>query len=259
MRQPLYLRLAAVAVLLLIVILIPISAWLRHAEIPPSAELLAVAPASLGVLMRDAHRLIASALLTLVLVINLVAWLGGGTYRRLRRPAIVLLAITLALALLGISAGGSRHAAVVLGHLFGGLLAAATAVWLTLVTIVPSGVKPSLPVSAAVAWTAVITVVLGGCAGAAGWPPAMILHIAGAIVLMGLLGYGLLRGGGRVWPALLLVAAAGASGWWAGRAGVDAVAATTHTGISMVLVLELTRLLFCTRAARTVRARFTGN
>ncbi|MDZ7735145.1 MAG: hypothetical protein U5P41_02610 [Gammaproteobacteria bacterium] len=230
MRQPLYVRAAAVAVLLLIVILVPISAWLRHAEIPPPAELLAAAPDSLGVLMRDAHRLIASTLLALVLVITLIAWTGSGTYRCLRRPVTVLLAITLALALLGITAGSSRHAAVVLGHLFGGLLAAATAAWLVLVTIAPnSGVKPSLPALVAIAWIAVITVVLGGFAGAAGWPPAMILHIAGAIVLAGLVGYGLVRTGGRGWPALLLVAAALASGWWAGQARVDTVAATTHT------------------------------
>jgi len=251
MRQPLYVRAAAVAVLLLIVILVPISAWLRHAGVPPPVELLATAPDSLGILMRDAHRLIASTLLALVLVITLIAWTGGGTHRSLRRAVTVLLAITLALALLGITAGSSRHAAVVLGHLFGGLLAAVTAAWLVLVTIAPnSGLRPPLPALAVIAWTAVITVVLSGFAGAVGWPSAMILHIAGAIVLAGLVGYGLVRTGGRGWPALLLVVAALASGWWAGQAGVDAVAVTTHTGVTMLLLLELTRLLFQSRAGR---------
>lgn len=251
MRQPLYLRTLAMVVLLLIVFLVPISAWLRHAEVPPATVLLATAPDSLGVFMRNAHRFIASTLLALVLVITLIAWTGGGTYRCLRRAVTMLLAITLALALLGITAGSSRHAAVVLGHLFGGLLAAATAAWLVLVTIARnSRVKPSLPALVTIAWTTVITVVLGGFAGAAGWPPAMFLHIAGAVVLASLLGYGLVITGGRGWPALLLVAAAYASGWWAGQPGVDDVAATTHTGVTMLLLLELTRLLFQSRAEK---------
>jgi len=259
MRQPLYLKSAAVAVLLLIVILIPISAWLRHAEIPPAA-VLATAPDNYGVLMRGAHRLIASTLLALVLVINVPAWLGGGTYRYLRRPATVLLAITLALALLGISAGSSRHIAGVLGHLFGGLFAAITAVWLVLAAVAPNGgIKPPLPALAAVAWTVVITLVLGGLAGPAGWALAMALHITGAMLLAGLLGYALIRSSGRGWSALLLLAAAGVSGWWAGRAGGDALAATTHTAAIMLLLLELVRLLFQSRSARSGFGRFKEN
>ena len=244
MRQPLYLRILAIAVLLLIVFLVPISAWLRHADIPSPAALLAAAPDSIGVHLREAHRFIASTLLALVVIINLVVWPSTGLSRRLRQPVALLLAVTLALALLGISAGGSDHPAVVLGHLFGGLLAAVIAAWLVVDAFAPIIMAhSSLPVSAGVAGAALAAVVLGGLAGPAGWSLAMPLHIAGAIVLFGLLCYALARTGGRGWLALLLIIAVAASGWWAGsRESADAFAATSHTLFVMLLLLELTRL-----------------
>jgi heme A synthase len=137
-------RLASLALLLLMAVVVLASAWLRlnaprapcdswpQCRLEQRIGALSPAPHEATAGVRFTHRVAASAALLLIVVIGVPAW------RRRRRTASRLLAVLLALALglsaLGVVTPGSRAAAVMLGNLLGGTLmfALAWALWRTL-------------------------------------------------------------------------------------------------------------------------------
>jgi cytochrome c oxidase assembly protein subunit 15 len=137
-------RLASLALLLLMAVVVLASAWLRlnapHAacdswpqcRLEQRVDALSPAPHEATDGVRFTHRVAASAALLLIVVMGVPAW------RRRQRTASRLLAVLLALALglsaLGVVTPGSRAAAVMLGNLLGGSLmfALAWALWRTL-------------------------------------------------------------------------------------------------------------------------------
>ncbi len=238
------LRAATVTAALLAAVLVPLSAYLRHAEMAPAAQQQATRPVVNAA--RSVHRLVASTLALVALALNIGAWLGRGPPRG---PAAVLLATAGGLAVLGVVAGGSRSPPVVLAHLAGGMLTAAAALWLALACNTSRRApSPRRPLTAAAFGTAG-TVVLGGLAATVEWSPMVAVHgafgagVASVILTAAVGGLVVDRPSAGEWRALALLAAVCLTGWWNARVGTTTVAATTHNAAVMLMVLEITRWL----------------
>ncbi len=127
------------------------------------------APA-LGVrVARAAHRVAATAVLALVAGLALVAWTQSPRWRRAGTPLALALAVTLALAALGVATPGSRVPAVALGNLLGGfailaLLAVAVAAARSPAADAPSPARDAAAI--AVLLVALGNAALGGSVGA---------------------------------------------------------------------------------------------
>lgn len=106
------------------------------------------------------HRLTASTLGVLILLLNVGAWIRG----RQRTLSAMILATTILLAILGLRSGGLLLPAVVLGNFLGGLLLATLLGWLMLVRYRPA--EPAPPYLRAI--------------------PAAMLLVAAAVIVTGI-------------------------------------------------------------------------
>jgi heme A synthase len=192
----------ALAVLLLMAVVVVASAWLRLAQPRPACgdwpgcraadrPALGVAAAvGLGAEatlrpVRNLHRMAATAVLVLLVVLAARARRRAARDRVLARRALAMLALALGLALLGVVTPGSRSAAVLLGNLLGGLLLFALA-WTTW-----RGLQaPPLPRPALTAWAAAAAVAwalqaaFGARAGAGVSDMAPVAHLALALFVV---------------------------------------------------------------------------
>lgn len=187
------------ACVLLMLVVTTASAWLRLAQPRPACHdwpgcrdagrpAVSTAPAAAAPLLaltRGTHRVAAST--ALVVVIALVAL---ALWRRPRHGvaaghALVLLALALGLALLGIVTPGSRATAVLLGNLLGGLLMLALA-WRLLRCLqgapAVSGPLAGAALAGMLVWTA--QAALGATAGAGSNATAPVAHLALALVAL---------------------------------------------------------------------------
>ena len=118
-----------------------LSAFLRHQALPADAATLVAAA-------RAAHRIAASSALLLVMA---MVWLGlrtGAAARVERALSWALLALALALALLGVFTSGARAPAVAMGNLLGGYLMLALAARLVQPAPAPGLGAPAIAVAA---------------------------------------------------------------------------------------------------------------
>src|SRR5581483_7596787 len=131
-------KLALVATALMLAILAS-SAYLRLSAIqggcaPGSACVAAAgaeqAPHGVRSLARAAHRLSASAVAVVALLLAALSWLRREGTRETRWVALLLVTLTAFLAVLGATAGGSSAPAVTLGNLLAGNAIAGAAWWL---------------------------------------------------------------------------------------------------------------------------------
>lgn len=206
------LRRLALACVLLMLAVTTASAWLRLAQPRPACAdwpacrmgermgerigerpaAAAVAPQLLGAaqmmaVVRGTHRVVASAVLVVVLAIAVLALarpprraLAGGL-------ALVLLGLALGLAVLGIVTPGSRSAAVLLGNLCGGLLMLALS-WRLLLELrgAPRAGRglARAALCGAVLW--VVQAALGALSGAGQMAAAPLAHVSVALVVLSL-------------------------------------------------------------------------
>ncbi len=193
-------RAIALACVVLMLLVVIASAWLRLAQPRPvcadwpgcrSAEqpvLANAAPSLLGhagvlTLVRATHRVAASTVLLLVIALVALALAQRPRAPVLGRRALVMLALTLALAALGVVTAGARSAAVLLGNLLGGfaLLAAA---WSALCDLqdrsAPTATLASWAAAGALCW--LLQAALGALAGARMADIAPFLHLGLALL-----------------------------------------------------------------------------
>lgn len=189
-------RLIALSCVLLMLVVVIASAWLRLAQTRPvcgdwpgcrSADmpvLSSAAPALLGqaqvlTLVRATHRVTASAVLLLVIALVALALAQRPRAPVLGRRALVMLALALALAVLGVLTPGSRSAAVLLGNLLGGLALLAVA-WSALCGLHdkarPTATLARWAMAGALCWW--LQAALGALAGARWVEAAPVAHIA---------------------------------------------------------------------------------
>ena len=140
MPSPLISKLALVATALMLAVLAS-SAFLRlsaaQAACAPgsacvSATVAEPAPGGARSFARAAHRLSASVVAVVALLLAALSWLRQEGTRETRWVALLLLALTAFLAVLGAAAGGSTATAVTLGNLLAGNAMAGGAWWLYL-------------------------------------------------------------------------------------------------------------------------------
>ena len=209
-------RLVALVCVLLMLVVVIASAWLRLAQLRPvcadwpgcrSADLpvlASAAPALLGhaevlTLVRATHRVTASTVLLLVIALVALALAQRPRAPALGQRALVMLALALALAVLGVVTAGSRSAAVLLGNLMGGFALLAVA-WLALCGLHdrprPTATLARWATAGALCWW--LQAALGALAGARMVDVAPLAHL---------------------WLALLAGPGAVAVGWTARRQG----------------------------------------
>jgi heme A synthase len=131
-------RIAALATVLILVILAS-SAYLRLSSPEGACAQDPVCAASVSSadqagparsIARAAHRISASVVAVLVLLVAALAWLRREGTRETRWVAVLLIALTVFLAALGAAAGGSQTPAVTWGNVLAGNAMAAAAWWL---------------------------------------------------------------------------------------------------------------------------------
>ncbi len=192
-------RAIALAIVLLMLLVILASAWLRLAQPRPACGdwpgcrsahplvLASTAPVLLGHasvlnIVRASHRLAASTVLLLVVALAALAWVRRPPVHALGRRALVMLGLTLALALLGVLTPGARSPAVLLGNQLGGFALLAVA-WSVLCGLRD---RPALSatlgrwaIAGALCW--LVQAALGTLAGARLLNTAPQLHLALAL------------------------------------------------------------------------------
>lgn len=232
-------RLAALACVLLMLVVVIASAWLRLAQLRPVCAdwpgcrsvdlpvLSSAAPALLGhaqvlALVRATHRVTASTVLLLVIALVALALAQRPRAPALGRRALVMLVLALALAVLGVVTAGSRSAAVLLGNLLGGFVLLAVA-WSALCGLheMPRPTAPLARWAAAGALFWWLQAALGALAGARMVDVAPLAHL---------------------WLALLAIPVAFAVGWSARRQGCAA------EGRALMVLALLQMLLGATAA-----------
>ncbi|MBX3693550.1 MAG: COX15/CtaA family protein [Steroidobacteraceae bacterium] len=119
------LRRMAQSCLLLTVLIITLSAFVRHRGAGPEADVLVA---------RAAHRVVASVTLLLVIAMVLASYTARPALRREGALALGLLGLALGLAVLGVVTPGSQLPAVTLGNLLGGFAMLALCARLVAVT-----------------------------------------------------------------------------------------------------------------------------
>lgn len=195
-------RALALGALLLMVVVVVASAWLRLAQPRPACidwpgcrDLLrptlgVAADAVIGgerllTVVRGAHRLSASALLLVVIALAALALARAPRDAALGRSALAMLALALGLAALGVVTPGARSAAVLLGNLLGGLalLALAWATWRRLRSM-PSPRRSLARWAAAGAALWLLQAALGARSGTAASAVAPVAHLALALLAL---------------------------------------------------------------------------
>lgn len=129
----------------LVFVVVAASAWLRLAAAPcppGGCESFVLADA-----VRLAHRVAAMGVTIVALVIAAIAWKAPARWGR-RGAALAILALVVALALVGRGSAGSPPPAVVLANVLGGFTLLAACVGLAAAARVPNG-RPSLALAAA--------------------------------------------------------------------------------------------------------------
>ena len=193
-------RAIALACVLLMLLVVVASAWLRLAQPRPlcgdwpgcrSADLpvrASTAPALLGqagvlTIVRASHRVAASTVLLLVCALAALAWVPRPRVTALGRRALVMLCLTLALAMLGMRTPGARSAAVLLGNQLGGFALLAVA-WSALCGLrgrpLPSDSLRRWATAGALCWS--LQAALGTLAGAGLLDAAPLLHLTLALL-----------------------------------------------------------------------------
>lgn len=136
MPSKLIARIAALATVLIVVIL-GSSAYLRLsatggacAQDAACASAVADQPGPAQRIARAAHRISASVVAVLVLLVSALAWLRREGTRETRWVAVLLIALTVFLAALGAAAGNSYAPAVTWGNVIAGNAMAAGTGWL---------------------------------------------------------------------------------------------------------------------------------
>lgn len=228
-RWLLWLRRLSLACVVLMLIVVVSSAWLRLAQLRPvcdgwpgcrsaaAAELRSAAAPWMGsdgvmAVVRGTHRSAASAMLPATVALALLA-----LSRRPRLPttgqrALAMLGLALALAALGVVTPGSRSPGVMLGNHLGGLLLLAIT-W-TCWRGLAGGVAATPQVAGwarrlALLW--LLQAALGGWSGAGFGGPAALLHLAlAAPAVLGAFALGMIGQRQRCSGALALTLAAAA-------------------------------------------------
>ena len=193
-------RAIALACVLLMLLVVIASAWLRLAQPRPACGdwpgcrsaaqpvLASAAPALLGdtrvlALVRAIHRVAASTVLLLVIALVAVALAQRPRAPTLGRRALVMLALTLALAVLGVVTAGARSAAVLLGNLLGGFVLLAVA-WAALRGLhdrpAPAATLARWATAGALCW--LLQAALGALAGARMVDAAPFVHLGLALL-----------------------------------------------------------------------------
>jgi cytochrome c oxidase assembly protein subunit 15 len=192
------------------------------------------------------HRMAAAAMLVAVLLIVAGSVPPRGTPQQ-AREAFALLAVVVALAVLGVFTAGSRAPAVALGNVLGGFVMLGLSAWLAL----PAGSRRWLP-----PWVlalAALQLVAGAASSVlqAAWQPGRAgllgLHIAGAVLLAAALAAGVRRAAAARRPeaglAAALLAAQLALGvaLWLGRLALPLGAAWLHNIAAAALLVLVVR------------------
>lgn len=183
-RLRLLLARAALAAAALTFVVIVASAFMRHAQVGLGCDDWPAcygrfdddaangAPTPAVRIVRIAHRLAATGVLALVVGLTLVAWTQRPPWKKEGLLAAAALALTAALAVLGIATPGARMPAVTLGNLLGGYVLLAT---LAATAAVARSLSPDVasPRDALLRWLAlavlafvVVQAALGGSIGA---------------------------------------------------------------------------------------------
>lgn len=186
------------ALVCLLLAVIAASAWLRLAR-PQQAcaswplrrlEQTSVADdarqAPLAPAVRAVHRAAASLTLPVIFALLVTALARAPREARAARGGALLLAFALGLAVLGVLAGGSRAAPVVLGNVLGGFAMLAGA-WCLLPWATAPATRVDLQAHARIALAAwLLQIVLGVLSGALALRYAGFVHLAWAVVAAGL-------------------------------------------------------------------------
>jgi heme A synthase len=187
-------RLAAIALVLLMAVVVVASAWLRLTTPRPGCDAWPlcrfeqrVEPAGSAVheatgAVRALHRVAASSVLLLVVALALRAW--RGRQRGPLRLLAALLALALGLSALGIATPGSRAASVLLGNLLGGALmfALAWSLWRLSRGMAPLEARlRRAALGVALLWVA--QAALGALSGAPASAVATLAHLLLALLL----------------------------------------------------------------------------